>query len=58
MPGAALLAPITTGTHVATLTALATASGIRRTLRWMGFGLVVWGVVVAIASAFGLDLLA
>ncbi len=58
VPGAALLAPITTGTHVATLAALATGSGIRRTLRWMGFGLVVWAVVVAIASAFGLDLLA
>lgn len=57
VPGAALLAPITTGSHVATLAALAIGSDTRSTLRWMGLGLVVWAVAVAFATAVGLDLL-
>jgi uncharacterized membrane protein len=56
VPGLAFLAPITTGTHIATVAALATGSGTRRVLRWMAAGLVVWAVAVAAASAAGLDL--
>jgi uncharacterized membrane protein len=56
VPGLAFLAPITTGTHLATVAALATGSGTRRVLRWMAAGLVVWAVAVAAAAAAGLDL--
>jgi uncharacterized membrane protein len=56
VPGLAFLAPITTGTHIATLAALATGSGSRRVLRWMAAGLVVWAVAVAAAAAAGLGL--
>lgn len=56
VPGLAFLAPITTGTHIATVAALATGSDTRRVLRWMAAGLVVWAVVAAAATAAGLDL--
>jgi uncharacterized membrane protein len=58
VPGMAFLAPITTGTHVATVAALATGGGTRRVLRWMAAGLVVWAVAVTAATAAGLDLFA
>jgi uncharacterized membrane protein len=56
VPGLAFLAPITTGTHIATVAALGTGSGARRVLRWMAAGLVVWAAVVAAATAGGLDI--
>jgi uncharacterized membrane protein len=55
VPGLALLGPLTTGTHIATVAALATGSETRRVLRWMAGGLVVWSIVVAAAAAAGLD---
>jgi hypothetical protein len=54
----AFLAPVTTGTHVATVAALATGGGTRRVLRWMAAGLVVWAAAVTAATAAGLDLFA
>jgi Ca2+/H+ antiporter, TMEM165/GDT1 family len=54
VPGLAFLAPVTTGTHIATLAALATGAGTRRVLQWMAVGLVVWAVAAAFAAAAGL----
>lgn len=56
VPGLALLAPLTTGTHIATVAALATGSDTRRVLWWMAGGLVLWSAVAAAATAAGLDL--
>jgi uncharacterized membrane protein len=56
VPGLALLAPLTTGTHIATVAALATGHETRWVLRWMAGGLVVWSAAVAAATAAGLDL--
>ncbi len=58
VPGLALLAPITTGTHVATVAALATGSDTRRVLRWMAGGLVVWAAAIATVTAAGIDVFA
>jgi uncharacterized membrane protein len=55
VPGLAFLAPITTGTHVATVAALATGSDTRRVLRWMAVGLVVWAVAITVTTAMGID---
>ena len=58
VPGLALLAPLTTGTHIATIAALATGSDTRRVLRWMTGGLLLWATAAAAATAAGLDLFA
>lgn len=55
VPGLAFVAPLTTGTHIATVAALATGSDTRRVLRWMAGGLVFWSVVAAAVTAAGLD---
>lgn len=57
VPGLALLAPLTTGTHIATVAALATGSDTGRTLRWMTVGILVWSVAAAGATAAGLSVL-
>jgi Ca2+/H+ antiporter, TMEM165/GDT1 family len=54
VPGLAILAPITTGTHIATVAALATGASRKRTLWWMSAGLSVWAVGVAAATVGGL----
>jgi Ca2+/H+ antiporter, TMEM165/GDT1 family len=54
VPGLALLAPITTGTHIATVAALATGTSSQRTLWWMTVGLVGWAVAVAVVTVGGL----
>jgi uncharacterized membrane protein len=54
VPGLALLAPITTGTHIAAVAALATGASRKRVLRWMAAGLAVWAVTAAVATALGL----
>lgn len=56
VPGLAFLAPLTTGTHIATVAALAVGADRRRTLRWMAAGLAVWAAAAALATATGLDL--
>ncbi|MFP4235316.1 MAG: small multidrug efflux protein - like protein, partial [Nitriliruptoraceae bacterium] len=53
-PGLGLLGPLTTGSHLAAVAALATGAGQRRVLVWMAIGLVVWGLVVATATSAGL----
>ena len=53
VPGLGLLAPLTTGSHLAAVAALATGAGQRRVLAWMTIGLVLWSVVVAVATTLG-----
>jgi uncharacterized membrane protein len=55
--GLALLAPVTTGTHIAALGALALDRDRRRVLAWMGAGIVLWAVAVTVASALGVGFL-
>lgn len=57
VPGLAFLAPVTSGTHIAAVAALATGAGTRRVLVWMAVGLTVWAAAVATAAAYGIDLL-
>lgn len=56
LPALALLAPITTGTHVAALAALAIGGTRRRVLVWMTIGLAAWAVVAAVVATSGLEL--
>lgn len=58
VPGLALLAPITTGTHIATVAAVAAGNDVRRVLRWMTGGLVAWSAAAAIATSTGLGFFA
>jgi Ca2+/H+ antiporter, TMEM165/GDT1 family len=53
VPGLGLLAPLTTGSHLAAVAALATGAGQRRVLAWMTVGLVIWAVAVAVATTLG-----
>lgn len=55
VPGLALLAPLTTGTHIATLAALATGAATRRVLQWMIAGLAVWAVTAVVATVAGME---
>jgi Ca2+/H+ antiporter, TMEM165/GDT1 family len=56
VPGLALLGPLTTGAHVATVAALATGTETRRVLGWMTLSLVAWSALAAAATAAGLGL--
>lgn len=56
VPGLALLAPLTTGTHLATLAALATGAEPRTVLRWMAAGLAIWAAAAGAGAAAGTDL--
>ncbi len=58
VPGLALLAPLTTGTHVATVAALATGARRPRVLWWMAAGLAVWASAVTVTTVVGVDALA
>jgi uncharacterized membrane protein len=55
VPGLAFLAPLTTGTHVGTVAALAIGAPRRRVLLWMSAGVAVWASIAAAATATGLD---
>jgi uncharacterized membrane protein len=55
VPGLAFLAPVTTGTHLATLAALTTGATTRRVVVWMTVGLVFWSVAVAVLTLIGVD---
>lgn len=57
VPGLALLGPLVTGIHLATVLALATGASRRRVVAWMGASLLVWAVGLTVASALGLRLL-
>jgi Ca2+/H+ antiporter, TMEM165/GDT1 family len=55
VPGLAFLAPLTTGTHIGTIAALATGAERRRVLVWMSAGVFAWAAITAAATASGLD---
>jgi uncharacterized membrane protein len=55
VPGLAFLAPLTTGTHIATVAALTTGATMRRVLVWMAAGLIFWSIVVAVATVVGVE---
>lgn len=57
VPGLALVAPIATGTHIATLAATAIGAARNRVLCWMAAGLAVWAVASAAAAVLGLQVL-
>jgi Ca2+/H+ antiporter, TMEM165/GDT1 family len=57
VPGLALLAPVSTGTHIAAVAALSLGAPRRNVLWWMIAGLGVWAVGVAAAAVLGLGLL-
>lgn len=56
VPGLGLLAPLTTGTHIATVAALAIETDRGRVLRWMTIGLALWAGLAAVLTAAGLEL--
>lgn len=55
LPVLALLAPITTGSHVAAFAALAIGGTRRRVLVWMTAGLVAWAIAAAVVTVLGVD---
>lgn len=57
MPGLALLAPIVTGIHLATILALGFGARGRSTLLWMTASIGVWTVVITVASVTGMSML-
>jgi uncharacterized membrane protein len=57
VPGLALLAPITTGSHVAALGALALGDERRRVVAWMSVGIALWAVAAMVAAMGGVALL-
>ena len=56
VPGLGLLAPLLTGTHLATIAALTTGASVGTVLRWMTLGLLGWSFLMAGVTAAGLDL--
>lgn len=57
VPGLALLGPLLTGIHLATVLALATGASRRAILVWTGASLLAWTIALTIASELGLELL-
>lgn len=55
MPGLALMAPLVTGVHLATLAALALGSPRRTVAGWMVGSIAVWCALVTLASVGGLE---
>ena len=56
LPGLALQAPLLTGPLLATILALGLGAPPRPLLAWMIASIVLWGVVLTGAAAFGLSL--
>ncbi|HVM14995.1 MAG TPA: small multi-drug export protein [Egibacteraceae bacterium] len=54
VPGLAALGPVSTGSHIAALAAVAVGAGRMRVLGWMTGGVVAWGVTAAGAAVLGL----
>jgi len=55
MPGLALLAPLVTGVHLATLAALALGAPRHTVVRWMVASIAVWCAAVTLATVGGID---
>jgi Ca2+/H+ antiporter, TMEM165/GDT1 family len=58
VPGLSVIAPISTGTHIAAVVALAIGAERGRVLRWMTAGLAAWAIAAAAATMLGLEALA
>lgn len=58
LPGLALLAPVITGVHLATVMALALGTPRQRVVWWMTASLALWAVVTAVVTAAGVEWLA
>lgn len=56
LPGLALLGPLVTGIHLATVAALALRSSTRATALWMVASLVVWTVATTVVTVGGVNL--
>nr|WP_170153632.1 small multi-drug export protein [Alkalispirillum mobile] len=56
LPGLALLGPLVTGIHLATVAALLLRSESRATMVWMTLSLVVWTVGTTAAAVGGVEL--
>jgi hypothetical protein len=55
LPGLALLGPLLTGIHLATIIALAFNPAKNRLLFWMNSSLLIWTIVTTIVSYYGLE---
>jgi len=55
LPGLALLAPVITGIHLATVMALALGTPRQRVVWWMTASLALWAVVTAVVTAAGVE---
>jgi Ca2+/H+ antiporter, TMEM165/GDT1 family len=53
LPGVAVLAPLTIGTHLAALAAVALRLSRAAVLAWMVAGLAAWSVAITVASSLG-----
>lgn len=51
--GLCLLAPVTTGSQIGTIIALALGARSRRLVIWMGIGAALWSVVLTLVVALG-----
>lgn len=57
LPGLALLAPVVTGVHLAAVIALLSRSPRSSITFWMFLSLVIWTVILATGTYYGLDIL-
>ncbi|MBK1727292.1 small multi-drug export protein [Halorhodospira neutriphila] len=55
LPGLALLAPVVTGIHMASVMALALGTPRRRTVQWMVASLAGWAAVTGALTALGIE---
>lgn len=55
LPGLALLGPLLTGIHLATLIALAFKPAKKNLLLWMNSSLLIWTIGMTIVSFYGLE---
>ncbi|MGY6500272.1 MAG: small multi-drug export protein [Acidimicrobiales bacterium] len=55
VPGLALVAPVTTGAHIAAAVALGLGGSRRSVTVWMSVGLAVWAVVAVVVSVAGVS---
>lgn len=55
LPGLAILGPLVTGIHLATVMALSLKAGKLSTTMWMGVSLIIWTLGLTVASVYALD---
>lgn len=55
LPGLAILGPLVTGIHLATIMALSLKISKGRTTLWMGISLLIWTVGLTLASVYAME---